>query len=62
MPNRKISDCRKTASLNNCSVTIAGTEEEVVPLAVHHAVAHHGHRDSPELWADIRARLEDEKQ
>lgn len=61
MPSRKVADCRKTPSEKNCSVTIAGTEEEVVPLAVHHMVTYHGHTDSPELKQQIVAGLEDEK-
>lgn len=60
MANRKIADCRKMPSEMNCSVTISGTEEEVVPLAVHHAVADHGHQDTPELWNEVRSTLENE--
>jgi len=60
MSERKVADCRKMPSEKNCSVTIAGTEEEVVPLAVHHAVTVHGHEDTPKLKEDIRSMLEDE--
>ena len=59
---RKAVDCRKQPSEKNCSLRIAGTEEEVVETAVMHAVAAHGHRDTPELRAMIRAGLEDEAQ
>ena len=45
---------------SNCSATIAGTEEEVVPLAAYHAVEVHGHEDTPELHDEIKASLEDE--
>ncbi len=44
-----------------CTVSIAGTEEEVVPLAVYHAVTTHGHEDTPETEKQIRDSLEDEK-
>ncbi len=53
-------DCRECPSENNCTVTISGKENEVLPLAVYHAVTSHGHIDTPELWEQIRAMLEDE--
>ena len=60
METRKVVDCRKHPSENNCTVTISGKEEEVLPLAVYHAVTVHGHQDTPELREQIRALLEDE--
>jgi len=60
MDKRKVADCRKIPSENNCSVTIAGTEAEVVPLAVYHAVNDHGHADTPELREQVLATLVDE--
>lgn len=60
MVNRKIADCRKMPSENNCSVTIGGTEEEVLPLAVYHAVKDHGHQDTPEFREQVKDMLEDE--
>jgi predicted small metal-binding protein len=43
-------DCREYPSDMNCTVAIsADTKEEVVQAAVQHAVAVHGHQDSPEL-------------
>ena len=60
MSTRKVADCRKFPSEKNCTVTIAGSEEEVVPLAVHHAVESHGHADTPELHEMIRSSLADE--
>ena len=61
MEKRKIADCRKFPSEKNCSVTIAGTEAEVIPLAVHHAVVDHGHGDTPELREDVKKMLVDEE-
>jgi predicted small metal-binding protein len=61
MEKRKVADCRKMPSENNCTVTIAGSEEEVVPLAVYHAITSHGHDDTPETEKLIRDSLEDEK-
>lgn len=60
MAQRKVADCRKMPSEKNCSVTIAGTEDEVVPLAVHHAVVDHGHADTPELRDQVRGMLVNE--
>ena len=54
---RKVADCRKFPSENNCTLTIAGTEEEVLKAAVEHAVSSHGHKDTPELRSQIRALL-----
>ena len=34
MINRKVADCRQFPSEKNCSLTIAGTEEEVVKVAI----------------------------
>ena len=61
MLTRKVSDCRKMPGEHNCTVSIAGTEEEVVPLAAYHAVTTHGEKDTPELSESIRNMLEDEK-
>ncbi|NEC06912.1 DUF1059 domain-containing protein [Streptomyces sp. SID7909] len=58
--SRKIADCRKYPSETNCSLTIAGEEEEVVRAASEHAVSVHQHTDGPELREQVRATLEDE--
>jgi hypothetical protein len=57
---RKMIDCRRMPSDRNCSVTIAGTEEEVLTLAVRHAVEEHGHANTPELRGMLRQALVDE--
>ncbi len=56
---RKMIDCGKVPNDINCTLTIAGTEDEVVDAAVAHAVAKHGHADSSELRTMIRSSLED---
>ena len=56
---RKMLDCRSVPSENNCTLTIAGTEEEVLDAAVAHAVSAHGHEDSPELREMLRGGLTD---
>jgi predicted small metal-binding protein len=56
---RKMIDCRKVPRDNNCSLTIAGTEDEVLAAATAHAISAHGHEDAPELREMIRSGLED---
>ncbi len=58
---RKIADCRRFESDNDCSLTIIGEEDEVIAVAAQHAVAAHGHQDSPELRSQIIAMLEPEE-
>lgn len=62
MSDRKVSDCRNLPSEKNCTVTIAGKEEEVIPLAVYHAVHDHGEMDTPKLRQEIIQTLEDEEE
>jgi hypothetical protein len=57
---RKVADCRLSPSEKNCSVTIAGTEDEVMTVAVRHATQDHGHKDGPELRGQIKSMLRDE--
>ena len=55
---RKFIDCRTMPSEMNCSITImADTEGELVEAAVQHAVAVHGHRDSPELRNQLKGMI-----
>ena len=56
---RKMVDCRKVPSEINCTLTIAGREDEVIDAAVAHAIDKHGHQDDAELRAMIRSGLED---
>jgi hypothetical protein len=61
MPDpRKTIDCRNFPSDKNCSLAISGTEEEVLDLAVLHAVTVHGHPQTAELREQIRSMLQDE--
>jgi predicted small metal-binding protein len=54
---RKMIDCRAVPNDIGCTLTIAGTEEEVLDAATAHAVAKHGHEDTPELREMLRAGL-----
>jgi predicted small metal-binding protein len=57
---RKYIDCREMPSEMNCTIAIAAdSEKEVVDAAVQHAVAVHGHKDTPELRAAIRKGIHD---
>ena len=58
--NRKVIDCRWFPSENACDVAISGSEEEVLTIAVQHAVQSHGHQDTPELRQQLRSMLRDE--
>jgi predicted small metal-binding protein len=55
---RKMIDCRSVPNEIGCTLTIAGTEDEVLDAAVAHAVAKHGHEDSPELRTMLRGALQ----
>jgi len=57
---RVFADCREFPSEANCSLYIAGTEDEVLAVAVRHAISEHGHQDTPELRTQIREFLKEE--
>ena len=57
---RKIADCRLFPSESRCSLTISGTEEEVVRAASEHAASVHGHANTSSLQQEVRAMLADE--
>jgi hypothetical protein len=60
MQMRKSIDCREYPSDINCTVAVsADTTDELVEIAVAHAVAAHGHTDSPELRAVLRSLCKD---
>lgn len=56
---RKMIDCRAVPNEIGCTLTIAGGEDEVMEAAVAHAVAKHGHEDTPELREMVRGGLVD---
>lgn len=60
MAGRKVIDCRRFPSENNCTLAISGSEEEVLDLAVLHATTVHGHNNTPELREQIRSLFQDE--
>jgi len=56
---RKMIDCRAIPNDVGCTLTIAGKEDEVLDTAAAHAVARHGHQDTPELREQLRGALTD---
>jgi predicted small metal-binding protein len=56
---RKMIDCRTMPSDIGCTLTIAGEEDEVLDAAAMHAVAKHGHANTPELREQLRGGLTD---
>ena len=52
---RKYIDCREFPSDTKCSITIAADrEDELIEAAAQHAVAVHGHMDTPELRKQLK--------
>ena len=55
---RKYIDCREYPSEKKCTVAIsADTEQEILAIAVQHAVASHGHKDTPEFREQLRRMI-----
>lgn len=55
---RKFVDCREFPSEKNCTIAIsADTEDEILTVAVQHAVATHGHSDTPEFRQKLRGMI-----
>jgi predicted small metal-binding protein len=57
---RKAIDCRDYPSDMNCSVALsADSADELLEIAAAHAVAAHGHTDTPELRAVLSGMFKD---
>ena len=55
---RKYIDCREYPSESKCTVALsADGEDELLEAAVQHAVAVHGHKDSPDFRKQLRQLL-----
>ena len=57
--NRKVVDCRLYPSEKNCTLSIEGTQDEVLEAATQHAITAHGHTNSPELREQIKSIMKD---
>ena len=57
MPRQYV-DCREFPSDTKCSVAIAAdNERELIEAAVQHAVAVHGHTDTPEFRSQLASAI-----
>jgi predicted small metal-binding protein len=57
---RKYIDCREFPSESKCSVAIsADSERELLEIAMQHAAAVHGHKDTPEGRNQLRKHIKD---
>jgi len=53
---RKYIDCRNYPSEMKCTIALsADNEKELLEAAVQHAVAVHGHKDSPEFRNQLKS-------
>lgn len=57
---RKFIDCREFPSEMNCTLAMsADSEKELLEAAVQHAVAVHGHQDTPEFRKQLKGIFKD---
>ena len=57
---RKYIDCRNFPSESKCTVTIsADSEQELMDVAVQHAVAVHGHEDTPHFRQQLKEAIQE---
>ena len=56
---RKVIDCRLHPSENGCTLSIEGTQDEVLEAATQHAITAHGHTNSPELREQLKSIMKD---
>jgi predicted small metal-binding protein len=57
---RKYVDCRQFQSETKCTVSIsADSEKELIEIAVQHAVAVHGHKDTPEFRGQLKKTIKE---
>jgi len=56
-PRRLRVSCLDYPSEKGCTLTLIGTEEEVLALALWHAVTAHGHEDTPGSREKLRLTL-----
>ena len=55
---RKVIDCRDFPG--DCTLLIAGEEEEVLRAGAEHSISVHGAEDTPELREQVRLVMKDE--
>jgi hypothetical protein len=57
---RKTIDCRTAPNDVGCTLSISGEPDELVTAAAQHAIAVHGHADTPQLREQLRSVLTDQ--
>ena len=58
---RMFIDCRESPSVMNCTIAIsADSKKELIDAAVQHAVAVHGHQDTPEFRDQVAKLIKTE--
>jgi len=57
--SRKQIECREFLGDKNCMLTISGSEDEVLDMAIIHAIISHGHDDPFELRDQFRSLMID---
>jgi hypothetical protein len=59
--DREPIDCRLFLAEEPCDIAILGDEEELLNIAVQHAVQEHGQQDTPALRQEVRLMLREER-
>lgn len=56
---RVVIDCRKMPG-SRCSLSISGTEAEVLEIAEYHSMTKHGMKKEPQIREKLRSSLKEE--
>lgn len=56
---RKVIDCRWFPSESKCTLTISGTEEEVLKIATAHVIRFHDEKNTHKIREELRHLLKD---
>lgn len=57
---RKYIDCRDHPSVSNCTIALsADSDKELLEIAVQHAVAAHGQKDTPEFRQQLKGAIKE---
>jgi hypothetical protein len=57
---RVVMDCRSQKESKGCTLTISGSEDEVLDIAQYHAVKRHGLNNDPNLREHLKQSLKEE--
>lgn len=59
---RVVIDCRQSPQGDGCSLSVAGTEKEILEAIVPHAIARHGMSDTPETRTALKSLIKEDSQ